>query len=560
MGGLQGYEMPEGDTLAIGIPESSCVWQFIPQAGSDRFVLRNVADSVFLYAKFPAATGLAVHEKEKTEWQISESDGFFALNNTDSPNRYLGFYTGSIPKFGHYTEYEIIHLNIYKMVRLLPDKKGTGTLPDNGALVTLHANGFLRTKEGTALPSEGYITNAGEVAPDGNWQKWELSILSDSATFVLRNENGAFLGYDLECSPEQIIWRFSNGHIVTDETPQRYLCFNGTFSVQTAEQTEGASDVSLLPLGNEAGSTTQGTVKKLTGAWSAHRLSQLSWNGTSAVDASNIRLPKMLQPFLHRPAYENTIIYINAQDSTLIPQEWAFVVACEEDEENNLLIRQTAVHDRKQLKVDRNITCQSGQMTYKREIPADGCWMTLCIPFNATVPEAFKAEIFVGMEQNILIFKPVDKITAGEPVIIRSLDANATSLFLKSNTSSLIPSDTEEKDACMKGTYSDIKISDDTDHIYFLNETGDSFARAAGGSSLAPFRAYLKLSSMSTHYMIRHWAETTGIDNADNEGLKQPQHCFRLNGTLAGTASTSSETHQLPAGIYIINGKKILIK
>lgn len=65
MGGLQGYEMPEGDTLAIGIPESSCVWQFIPQAGSDRFVLRNVADSVFLYAKFPAATGLAVHEKEK---------------------------------------------------------------------------------------------------------------------------------------------------------------------------------------------------------------------------------------------------------------------------------------------------------------------------------------------------------------------------------------------------------------------------------------------------------------------------------------------------------------
>ncbi len=91
MGGLQGYEMPEGDTLAIGIPESSCVWQFIPQAGSDRFVLRNVADSVFLYAKFPAATGLAVHEKEKTEWQISESDGFFALNNTDSPNRYLAF-------------------------------------------------------------------------------------------------------------------------------------------------------------------------------------------------------------------------------------------------------------------------------------------------------------------------------------------------------------------------------------------------------------------------------------------------------------------------------------
>lgn len=112
--------------------------------------------------------------------------------------------------------------------------------------------------------------------------------------------------------------------------------------------------------------------------------------------------------------------------------------------------------------------------------------------------------------------------------------------------------------------------------VYALN-VNNSYHTEAGGytegsafvsdlRAVSPFEAYMTTdASNAKRAFFIEFNETTGIDeipSADNKGGLHK--VFNLNGQLVKKANTQSELDetlkQLPTGVYIINGKKTVIK
>ncbi len=112
--------------------------------------------------------------------------------------------------------------------------------------------------------------------------------------------------------------------------------------------------------------------------------------------------------------------------------------------------------------------------------------------------------------------------------------------------------------------------------VYALN-VNNSYHTEAGGytegsafvsdlRAVSPFEAYMTTDATNAkRAFLIEFSETTGIDempSADNKGGLHK--VFNLNGQLVKKANTQSELDetlkQLPTGVYIINGKKTVIK
>ena len=92
-------------------------------------------------------------------------------------------------------------------------------------------------------------------------------------------------------------------------------------------------------------------------------------------------------------------------------------------------------------------------------------------------------------------FVHTKKIYAGEPVLIRPEKDSAKSenFGLKSQKNQI--SSVENRGGIFCGTLLGQKLTEDSGEIYMLSADGATFSRALAGSSLSPFRAYLRLSS-----------------------------------------------------------------
>ena len=101
---------------------------------------------------------------------------------------------------------------------------------------------------------------------------------------------------------------------------------------------------------------------------------------------------------------------------------------------------------------------------------------------------------------------------------------------------------------------------------YILQSDGDwhpvlSSSDAEKKAEILPFRAYL-LPSM--HYakaqigMMLEDADVDGIDTIETIDVDGTERYYDLNGRLRATGNQKLET--LPKGIYIHNGKKVMVK
>ncbi len=112
--------------------------------------------------------------------------------------------------------------------------------------------------------------------------------------------------------------------------------------------------------------------------------------------------------------------------------------------------------------------------------------------------------------------------------------------------------------------------------VYALN-VNNSYHSEAGGytegsafvsdlRAVSPFEAYMTTDANNAkRAFFIEFTETTGIDEIPSADNKDGLHkVFNLNGQLVKKANTQSELDetlkQLPAGVYIVNGKKLRIK
>lgn len=91
--------------------------------------------------------------------------------------------------------------------------------------------------------------------------------------------------------------------------------------------------------------------------------------------------------------------------------------------------------------------------------------------------------------------------------------------------------------------------------FFYASEDGGTFINGANKAYLAIPRS---MSSVSSLYSLSHNLGTTGIDQSLTENIHDHAPCTIYS--ITGQRLIATDSRQLPKGVYIINGKKIMVK
>ena len=187
-------------------------------------------------------------------------------------------------------------------------------------------------------------------------------------------------------------------------------------------------------------------------------------------------------------------------------------------------------------------------------------WSTLCLPFGIT-PEQIGAEgaqAFTSESNNVLNFSKVENMKANTPYIV---------YFSKEKSDEPMYFGVEVENAeaksvnnggnfTFKGNYTAGKSMDGLYGVATINGE-QKIVKGSTNSTLPATCAYFTNSgTMGAAYAIRlEGEEITGI-NAINNGVAEDGAVYNLQGAKVSDTSMKN----LPAGLYIMNGKKFIIK
>lgn len=221
------------------------------------------------------------------------------------------------------------------------------------------------------------------------------------------------------------------------------------------------------------------------------------------------------------------------------------------------------------------------QVTLQRTFVGDGGWYTLCLPFALTADDIatqFQGadfQEFTGVTMNAdntfnLEFRSVSQTRAGVPYLVRPI--KDTEIINPVFTDKLI---SEAKPVTVVhalqteplSEYSFTGIYNSTDlftvdpyanqTIRFVNADGTQLVRPINDKTkLKATRAYVKLPSADTKAMIRHHeGETDGIQHTTSDSQSAHAGVYDIGGRYVGTSAEGLES-----GVYIVDGRKIMIK
>ena len=227
-----------------------------------------------------------------------------------------------------------------------------------------------------------------------------------------------------------------------------------------------------------------------------------------------------------------------------------------------------------------DVTLQ-GRTLYK-----DGFWNTLCLPFNAELTgDLAGAELKeldvtgkwamvngewttsddghkTGLDGNTLYlnFKDATSITAGTPYIIKWGNGNHivnpqfTGVTISGNDAKGVTS-TDQK-VTFQGTYSPVILASDQSELY-LGADDKLYWPGSSDFKVNAFRAYFTLSGAASgarEFVLNFGGVASGISATLNDkGEMRNDKVYDLQGRSLGSQPTK-------AGLYISNGKKILVK
>ena len=235
------------------------------------------------------------------------------------------------------------------------------------------------------------------------------------------------------------------------------------------------------------------------------------------------------------------------------------------------------------------ITALEGQTTpivlQGRTLYKDGDWNTLCLPFDVTVGSG-QMEGATAMTLNTsqsgfntltgvltLYFDDVDEgtITAGTPFIVKWTTGDNVSnpVFSGVTVSSTTAGSVTSTDGNVRfqGTYSPTAIYSDAHDNLYLGAENTLYWPSTEGYTVGAFRAYFHID-LNGGAGVRQFVLNFG-DNSEQTAIKNVQ-CSMFNVQSADDAwydlsgrkivNGKLSNGKLPKGVYIQNGKKIIIK
>ena len=185
---------------------------------------------------------------------------------------------------------------------------------------------------------------------------------------------------------------------------------------------------------------------------------------------------------------------------------------------------------------------------------------TLMLPFTLSQASAEALGHFFTLKE-----------IAGEDVILQPQDegdimANTPYVFLAKADGKVTASDVKVvplesftvAQGQLVGTYQPLAWSVDQTDVYTPVPFADDYAvgqfvRAEAGSSLGSFHAYLKASGLSSPLYTYVDGHVSGIESMYNECTMNNVRCYDLQGR-------NLHRSQLKKGLYILNGKKLIVK
>ncbi len=201
---------------------------------------------------------------------------------------------------------------------------------------------------------------------------------------------------------------------------------------------------------------------------------------------------------------------------------------------------------------------------------AKGEWNTLCLPFalnSVQLTSMFGSDVQVrtlsAVEGNTLTFKEATELAAEQPCLIKLGAIADDNTYTATGVSIVAHTDGANKCAptadatSMVGVY---QLTDATKEAtgtaLFLGD-GNKFYQAKAGSQMKGFRAYFDMPKGGDMNKVQAVidGETTGIDALNGDVVKQNGRVYNLNGQCVGTS-----LEQLQRGVYIQNGKKVVVK
>ena len=186
-------------------------------------------------------------------------------------------------------------------------------------------------------------------------------------------------------------------------------------------------------------------------------------------------------------------------------------------------------------------------------------WSTLCLPFGIT-PEQIGAEgaqAFTSESNNVLNFSKVENMEANTPYIVYfSTEKSEPMYFGVKVENTEAKSVNNSGNFTFKGNYT---AGMNMDGLYGVAtiDGEQKIVKGSTNSTLPATCAYFTNSgTMGAAYAIRlEGEEITGI-NAINNGMAEDGAVYNLQGVKVSNTSMKN----LPAGLYIMNGKKFIIK
>lgn len=192
-----------------------------------------------------------------------------------------------------------------------------------------------------------------------------------------------------------------------------------------------------------------------------------------------------------------------------------------------------------------------------RTFPAG--WSTICLPF-ATSTAAFgtgvKAQAFASADDNGLNFAEVTELDANKPYLIYFPSETTAPIYLSAEVENTAPVSVTFGDFTFCGSYA---ASMSMSGKYGVADQGDVQKLMLGGehSTLGATRAYFtKSGDQPAQIRLNLDGNTTAIDEV--EQAETTFTVYTLQGVLVREQATT--LNGLPKGIYIVNGKKMIVK
>ncbi len=220
----------------------------------------------------------------------------------------------------------------------------------------------------------------------------------------------------------------------------------------------------------------------------------------------------------------------------------------------------------------------ASEASYARTVSAPG-WYSICLPFSADASAGVEVERYGSFDESTseLVFNRGD-VDAYKPCIFNA-PATGEVAFTATNVE-VAATPAVAEDGMMVGAFSKVEGSALTG-CYALKADGTGFGTCGSNTYVPPFRAYVKTSATGANVLkLVHGGDVTGIDEVVESGDllisvqdgectvkavgKAVQVCIHsLDGRLVKKmvlAANAGETVILPAGIYMINKNKIIVK